>query len=548
MSDLKEAHVKDQTDSLSITDKIEMQENILNSEEIDDYIFQNESWWKYGHLRLLHLFIFIITLASTNNGYDGSMLNGLQILPAWQETMGHPTGYKLGSLANGTMFGSILAVTVASILTDKAGRKKTVLIGSGIAVIGGILQGASTNFAFFLIARIILGFGVGIACTAAPALIAELSHPTYRSQCTAVYNTLWNLGSIIAAWVTYGTKIHLPGDKSWRVPSYLQMVMPAIQILTMWWCPESPRWLIDHGQLEKARSILFRFHTGGSEDERAVKFVEFEIREIKAALELEKITTSSRYIDFITIKSYRKRLFLVCFTACIMQLSGNGLVSYFLGKVLTSIGITSQKEQLIINGCLTIYNMVICVFVAFICHLFRRRTLFLTSISGMLICYVIWTILSAINQQRNFEDPSLGKGVLAMIFLFYGCYDIGANGLPFLYATEVLPYTHRAKGLNLMYFTQLLTLVYNGYVNPIAMDAIDWKYYIVWCCFLAFELVIVYFFFIETYGYTLEEVAVVFGDDATTALHDLSSPVEKSQVEHLEDGSYDNSEKVAAKV
>ncbi|KAM9930451.1 hypothetical protein OXX80_009390, partial [Metschnikowia pulcherrima] len=145
----------------------------------------------------------------------------------------------------------------------------------------------------------------------------------------------------------------------------------------------------------------------------------------------------------------------------------------------------------------------------------------------------IWTILSALNEQRHFEDKGLANGVLAMIFFYYFFYNVGINGLPFLYITEILPYSHRAKGLNLFQFSQFLTQIYNGYVNPIAMDAISWKYYIVYCCILFVELVIVFFTFPETSGYTLEEVAQVFGDEAP-GLHNRQLDVAKESLEHVE--------------
>ncbi|OBA25984.1 hypothetical protein HANVADRAFT_3226, partial [Hanseniaspora valbyensis NRRL Y-1626] len=68
-----------------------------------------------------------------------------------------------------------------------------------------------------------------------------------------------------------------------------------------------------------------------------------------------------------------------------------------------------------------------------------------------------------------------------------------------------------AKGLSVFTLVQFIVMIYNGFVNPIAMDAIDWKYYIVYVCILAVEFVIC-FSFIETSGRTLEEVAGVFGD------------------------------------
>lgn len=152
----------------------------------------------------------------------------------------------------------------------------------------------------------------------------------------------------------------------------------------------------------------------------------------------------------------------------------------------------------------------------------------------MLVFYVIWTILSAINQQRNFEQKSLGNGVIAMIFFYYLAYDIGANGLPFLYITEIMPYSHRAKGMNIFTVSQNIIIIFNGFVNPIAMDAIEWKYYIVYCCILAVEVITVLFTFVETSAYTLEEVAKVFGDDPGQTLIHLSSAPPKPEVGHIE--------------
>lgn len=303
-----------------------------------------------------------------------------------------------------------------------------------------------------------------------------------------------------------------------------------------WMIPESPRWYIDKGKTEKARDFFVKHHIGKSLDPRDLALVEFEMREIESALEQEKLNSNSSYLDFVTKKSFRKRLFLVCMIGIMMQLSGNGLVSYYLVKVLISIGITEKKKQLQINGCLMIYNFVICASCASVVRFVKRRTMFITCFAGMMCSYIIWTVLSALNQQRNFEDKSLANGVLAMIFFFYLFYDIGLNGLPYLYLTEILPYSHRAKGINLKQAVMMTTLIYNGYVNPIAMDAIAWKYYIVFCCILFVELLIVIFTFPETSGYTLEEVAQVFGDVAPEISSRHLSRVEerKPSSEHVE--------------
>lgn len=120
-----------------------------------------------------------------------------------------------------------------------------------------------------------------------------------------------------------------------------------------------------------------------------------------------------------------------------------------------------------------------------------------------------------------------------MIFLFYFAYNTGANGLPYTYVAEIFPYSHRAKGMSILFVSIQVVLVFNGFVNPIAMDAIDWKYYIVYCCALFVELLISIFFIVETSGCTLEEVTKVFGDDPEEFITHLLVSA-KPEIEHSE--------------
>ena len=87
--------------------------------------------------------------------------------------------------------------------------------------VGCVLQGAAQNIGMFIAARFIIvsdsfhtctrghsptqGFGLGINITSAPVYILETAFPTHRGPLTGLYNSLWNAGSFVAAWVTYGT-------------------------------------------------------------------------------------------------------------------------------------------------------------------------------------------------------------------------------------------------------------------------------------------------------------------------------------------------------
>lgn len=506
-----------------------------------------KSWIKVPHLLRLNLLMLIVSLTSTNTGYDGSLLNAFQSIPDWMDAMGNPSGAVLGAMNNGVVFGCVLGFFVASQISDKLGRRHAIAVGNVIMIIGTIVQSCagtwlrvrteeSTNvgqgaFAMFLVARIIIGIGNTIATIASPPLVSELSYPTHRQTVTAFYNSNWYLGAIIAAWVSYGTR-NVGSNWSWRVPTILQGLFPIIQAILIYLVPESPRFLISKGRNEEAREVLLKHHAGGNEEVGGA-LVDFEMSEIELAIEQEKIANKSSYLDFFKTPGNRKRLFLLSFIGIIMQLSGNGLVSYYLNKVLNSIGISSTSQQLVFNGGLMIYNYGISLVInLLVFQAVRRRAVFISSIGLMLLFYVIWTVLSAINQQRNFEDKALGKGVMAMIFLYYLAYNLGLNGLPYLYLTEILPFTIRAKGINLCYCIQQIVMIYNGFVNSIAMDAIEWKYYIVYCCILAVELVLAFLTIVETSGRTLEEVAEVFGEGVNEV--DIKVMKDKSEAYHLE--------------
>ncbi|KAL4779652.1 general substrate transporter [Aspergillus varians] len=361
----------------------------------------------------------------------------------------------------------------------------------------------------FVIGKFIVGFGGAIGATATAPLLAELAYPTHRPIFTAVYNTTWYVGSIVAAWVTYGT-FKMPNSWSWRIPSILQGVVSVIQLTCIYLVPESPRWLIANNQAETATRILCKYHAGTEEPNDLVRF---EVAEITAALQFERAQRSTSYLQFFRTRGNRHRLLIATLLGFMIQWCGNGLISYYLALILTSIGIDDPKTQNIINGVLQIFNLMVAVMAACLVDRLGRRFLFLLSTAGMMVSFIIWTAISARNEQQNFESKSLGIGVVTMVFIFFAFYNLAMMPLPITYLVEILPYTLRAKGIAVFNFSQLSSAIFNGFVNPIAMERISWKYYIVYVCAIGLWLVVIFFGFPETRGLSLESVSRVFDDE-----------------------------------
>lgn len=434
-----------------------------------------------------------------------------------------PQGAVLGAVANGMLYGNLLAFLITSWVCDRFGRVKAISGGSVVVFIGIIVESTSINLAMLLVGRFILGFGLAFAITSAPLLIAETAYPSHRPFMTGITPTVFFFGSIVAAWTTYGTsKWPQTSEMAWRVPTILQCIFPIIQWALVYWVPESPRYLVSRGREQEAREMLIKWHLGGNETHIAL--VDFEMAEIVAAIQLDSQNKNEvSYLDFLKTRGNRHRLFIMCFIPIMTQLSGNSVLAYFLHLVLDSIGITSTHQQLVLNDGITIFNFFFAVVIIPFMDKFGRRKIYIYGTSAMLVTYVIWTILSALNQKADFNNASLGQSVLAFIFLYYACYSMTNTAIQSTYMTEVLPYHLRAKGYVINQVVLTGALLFNGFVTPIAMDAFgatSWRYYIVWCCVIALELVVVYFAFPETKNLTLEEVAAVFGDSPLDGLRE----------------------------
>jgi hypothetical protein len=293
---------------------------------------------------------------------------------------------------------------------------------------------------------------------------------------------------------------------SWRIPSALQCFFSLIQAILSLFAPESPRWLIYQGRREEALEILTKYHGNGDPDSRLVRF---EMAEITATLEMEKVQKLSHWKEWLSTKGNRHRLFLALYIPAMLQWSGNALTSYYLSKVLITINVTNSKTQLIINACLSVWGFITAAFFATLVDRAGRRRLFLGGMGGMGIAYIIWTICSAINEKKDFKDKGFAGAVLAMIFIFSACYHMCSPVAP-TYIMEVVPFSLRAKAAMLYQLTGNLAGLYNSFANPVAMDAISWRYYIVWCVVIGFNLILIFLFFPETKGKALEEVAEIF--------------------------------------
>jgi MFS family permease len=138
-----------------------------------------------------------------------------------------------------------------------------------------------------------------------------------------VYTALAYIGTFGSAWFTF-VGLYLPGNWAWRFPSLLQIIGPVYVMIVVWFCPESPRWLVKAGQVEQARATLARLHANGDGQDA---LVQLEMSQIEAALAKEAQAKQSRYTDFLRTSGNRRRLFTLILLAFSLNWMGNGIIT-----------------------------------------------------------------------------------------------------------------------------------------------------------------------------------------------------------------------------
>ncbi|KAK4554311.1 hypothetical protein LTR86_008519 [Recurvomyces mirabilis] len=463
-------------------------------------------WYKRPNLRRLYCCLLPAVLGcEMTSGYDGSILNGLQAVQPWLDYFHNPQKALLGLITAAFSIGAFAALPIVPLVNDRVGRKHSITIGSAIIVLGAVLQTASVNLAMFLVARILLGVGIPFCIGGASQLIAELTYPRHSAVLNGLFNESWYVGAIIAAGVTLGTYSR-PDDWAWRIPSLLQLLPSVLQLTFIWFIPESPRWLVSRDRSEEALEILIKYHAEGDRDSALVAA---EFAEIQSTVRAELEGSKRRWIELFQTPGNRKRTFIAACVGLFSQWSGNGLVSYYLAKVLATVGITDKKVQNQVNLGLTCWNLVTGCTSAFLTSILRRRTQYLIAFIGMTVVFACWTGASA--DYAKTKNEQAAGAVVAMIFVYYMFYTI-MHPLTYIYITEVFPFVIRAKGVGLTQTFSRGASAFNQFVNPIGLQNITWKYYIVYVVWLAIEATIIFFVYPETKGPSLEELSRLFED------------------------------------
>ncbi|KAF2249323.1 hexose transporter-like protein [Trematosphaeria pertusa] len=481
-------------------------------------------WYRKRNLRYMYFFLFLCCMGvEMTSGFDSQLINTLQFSGPFNKYFGD--GYVdddgkpaiepalLGFISSCYQLGSILAVPVAPWFNQRFGRRWSIMAGSLIMVVGAILQGFSQHVGMYIIARMLLGVGIVFAIISGSALIGELGYPKERPVLTSLFNASYFVGAIIAAAISIKT-VDIVGDWSWRIPSLLQICPSLLQICCVFLIPESPRWLVSKDRHDEAYAILTKYHAEGDPNSLIVAA---EMAEIRSTIKLELENSKQSWMDMLRTAGMRRRVFISCMLGLFTQMSGNTLLSYYSNLLFGMMGYTTNYAKTRINIANQCWSLINGVTIALVVTRFRRRWMFMLSSTSMLLVFIGMTV--SFHSLRVAKDAGTknGSAAIAALFFYFAyspCYNIGNNSLTYTFLVELFPYAQRTMGIGVEQIFGKLGGFFSVNVNPIALDAIGWKFFAIYCGWITFEFLTVFFFYPETYNRTLEELAFLFEDKA----------------------------------
>jgi sugar porter (SP) family MFS transporter len=327
--------------------------------------------------------------------------------------------------------GCLTGALCSTIIGNKLGRRKTLVIGALWASIGLILQASSFSLAQMVIGRIVSGFGVGGVNAIVPVWQAECSKPKSRGKSVVIIGIFIATGIATAAWVNFGLSHIAESAVSWRLPLAIPLIFTMWIVAFAFCFPESPRWLVQQGRIHQAKQVMSILQNIPIDSST----IQMEIASIEQACEAESHRKASFKLIFTTGPQrllYRAALaILVNFFA---QMTGANAISYYATTIFReSLDFPASQSSLLAAGVLT-WKIFAASLAYFIVDRFGRKPLFMVSGFGMSLSMTCLAICVSF-----IKAAAAGKAAVFFLFLYMTFFPLGFLGANFLYATEIAP-------------------------------------------------------------------------------------------------------------
>ncbi|KAL5615201.1 hypothetical protein BROUX41_005258 [Berkeleyomyces rouxiae] len=410
-------------------------------------------------------FVWLLTAAAGISGllfgYDTGIISAT-LVSINTDLSGRPlTSFEKSLITSSTALLALLVSPFSSVLADRFGRRRVILVADALFIAGALAQAASSSVPAMVLGRCIVGAAVGAASFVVPLYIAEIAPSAHRGRLVTANVLFITLGQVVAYVVGWILTQYGRHDTAWRWMVGLGALPAVLQSLLLVVMPETPRWLVRNGNVSLAKKVVLKANgCSAYAADSVIRDIEVEVRdEQEEALALCSRRARSAgvwaavpdsWYELFTVPKNRRALAIACLLQGLQQLSGFNSLMYFSATIFTMVGFPVPT---LTSLTVAVTNMAFTAIALVIIDRIGRRRILLWSIP-LMICGLV---LSAYGfSQINITDsagppapltsPSSSAALILVSFMVYvSGYAIGIGNVPWM-QSELFPLSVRSLG------------------------------------------------------------------------------------------------------
>lgn len=423
-------------------------------------------------------------------GYDLGVVAGALLFLGKEM---HLTDLEKGLVTSSLLVGGMIGAVFCGRVTDRYGRRFTVLLSAVLFAVGAIGAGLAQDVATIIVFRVIMGLAVGAASVTVPVYLSEIAPARDRGRLSGLNQLMISSGILLAYLVNLG----LSPLGAWRWMFALAAVPSVALFAGAWFQPESPRWLLSHGREDDARAVLARSRTESE--------LEAELAEIREVLATERRGAGFRQL--FADRRMRAVLLLGIGLAFLQQIIGINTIIYYAPTILTDLGY-GDIAAIAANAGLGVLTVIITVLMLLyvVDRVGRRRPLILGAL-GMCAAMLLLAVVF-------FIGASGGTGWLAILGLaaFKICFSLSWGGMVWILLGEIFPLRVRGTAMGVATLFNWLGNFLVGLLFPVLLGATSGgTVFAIFAVLCVVACGFAYKWLPETKGHSLERIEERFG-------------------------------------
>ncbi|KAF2179396.1 hypothetical protein K469DRAFT_641239 [Zopfia rhizophila CBS 207.26] len=411
-------------------------ENIPELLEVDKYHIRRETTHRWHLPKDLYYAIALCSLGSAVQGWDNTGANGANLSFPQEFGIEHDS-WLVGVINSGpTLFG-LASAWAADPVNNYLGRRGAIFITGLFCIFPVLAQAFTQNWWGLMLCRLFMGLGMGIKISTIPVYSAEISPASIRGGMVTSFQ-LW-----VAFGIFIGQCSNLiffrVGKLAWRFQLAAAFVPAVPIVILIWFCPESPRWLIKRHRYQDAFTALCRLRNSEVIAAQELFYAHCQISEEHNAF--AGISLGRRIKDLFTVPRLRRATAASAVIVVSQQFSGINIMAFYSSTIFAEAGY-SPKECLLVSMGFGLIMFVFAIPAVYTMDTFGRRNLLLVTFPNMAWCLLAAGFCFLINTGVSARVPLIAF----FIFLFTALYGPGMGPLPSIYFSEAFPLSHREIG------------------------------------------------------------------------------------------------------